>query len=51
MKINGLRKPRIFPGQTLLLTRAASARSAKASGTTKPSKSAKKSKKRSGVGS
>jgi membrane-bound lytic murein transglycosylase D len=55
MKINGLRKPRIFPGQTLLLTRAkSSSKSSKASrssGASKSSKSGKSSKKRSGAGS
>jgi membrane-bound lytic murein transglycosylase D len=63
MKINGLRKPRIFPGQTLLLTRAtsssrgskasksssASKSSGKASGTSRSSGTGKKSKKRSGA--
>jgi LysM repeat protein len=58
MRINGLRKPRIFPGQTLLLTRAASSskssktsKSSKASGSSKSSKAAKTSKKRSGASS
>jgi membrane-bound lytic murein transglycosylase D len=58
MKINGLRKPRIFPGQTLLLTRASSSsksakasRSGKSSGANKSSKGSKTSKKRSGASS
>ncbi|HEX7977142.1 MAG TPA: transglycosylase SLT domain-containing protein [Gemmatimonadaceae bacterium] len=57
MRINGLRKPRIFPGQTLLLTRASSSSSAKssksskASGSSKSSKTSKSSKKRSGASS
>ena len=58
MRINGLRKPRIFPGQTLLLTRAASSskssktsKSSKASGSSKSSKTGKTSKKRSGASS
>ena len=57
MRINGLRKPRIFPGQTLLLTRASSSKSSKtsksgkASGSSKSSKAEKTSKKRSGASS
>jgi len=58
MKINGLRKPRIFPGQTLLLTRASSSsksakasRSSKSSSASKSSKGSKPSKKRSGASS
>jgi len=57
MKINGLRKARIFPGQTLLLTRASSSRggkaakSGKSSGASKTSKAGKSSKKRSGASS
>jgi murein DD-endopeptidase MepM/ murein hydrolase activator NlpD len=58
MRINGLRKPRIFPGQTLLLTRAAPSsksskpsKSSKASGSSKSSKAGKTSKKRSGASS
>jgi LysM repeat protein len=57
MKINGLRKPRIFPGQTLLLTRASSSsRSSKSSksskaAASKASKAGKTSKKRSGASS
>jgi membrane-bound lytic murein transglycosylase D len=60
MKINGLRKPRIFPGQTLLLSRAAtsssrasksskSSKAGKASGSGKTSRGSKK--KRSGASS
>jgi len=44
MKINGLRKPRIFPGQTLLLTRAASSSSSKASSSGRASRASKTSK-------
>ena len=58
MKINGLRKPRIFPGQTLLLTRASSSsksakasKSSKSSSASKSSKGGKSSKKRSGASS
>jgi membrane-bound lytic murein transglycosylase D len=55
MKINGLRKPRIFPGQTLLLTRASSKSSkgskSKASSASKTSRNGKTSKKRSGASS
>ena len=56
MKINGLRKPRIFPGQTLLLTRATSAskasRAGKSSAASKSGgKAGKKTKKRSGASS
>ena len=63
MKINGLRKPRIFPGQTLLLTRATSSKSSKATksskaskgsgktGVAKSAKATRKSKKRSGASS
>jgi membrane-bound lytic murein transglycosylase D len=58
MKINGLRKPRIFPGQSLLLTRATSPRSGKASSrgssaskTSDASKTSKGKKKRSGASS
>jgi membrane-bound lytic murein transglycosylase D len=58
MSINGLRKPRIFPGQTLLLTRASSAsrggkasKSGKSSSASRTSKAGKGSKKRSGASS
>ena len=56
MKINGLRKPRIFPGQTLLLTRASSSKSSKgskskASSASRTSGTSKTSKKRSGASS
>jgi membrane-bound lytic murein transglycosylase D len=58
MSINGLRKPRIFPGQSLLLTRATSPRSGKASSrgssaskTSDASKTSKGKKKRSGASS
>jgi membrane-bound lytic murein transglycosylase D len=54
MRINGLRKPRIFPGQTLLLTRASSSsRSSKTSKSSKgsASKTSNTSKKRSGASS
>jgi membrane-bound lytic murein transglycosylase D len=57
MKLNGLRRPRIFPGQTLLLTRAASSSrsgkssKSKASGGSKTSKSSKTAKKRPGASS
>ena len=55
MKINGLHKPRIFPGQTLLLT-SSSAKSSKGSRSSKSSASkssrgGKTSKKRSGASS
>ena len=42
MRINGLRKPRIFPGQTLLLTRSSTAsKKSKASKSSKASRSSK----------
>ena len=54
MRINGLKKPRIFPGQTLLLTRASTSKAGKSSRAGKSgkvSKASTSSKKRSGASS